>query len=148
MVCTNMLTTIIRKNIIEVSGKTYQYKDMLKSMGFKWNPNLKIWYHTDVKIGKSLRRPFVVKNLEKQYLTKNFCDDRKMDILRACKPLPSEVSEKIFKLVNPPKCWCSGDRVCINCMYACCPLATPTFCVCIHATNCAKHGRRCNGSHD
>ena len=143
-----MMSAIIRKDVIDVSGNTYKHKDMLKAMGFKWNPNLKIWYHTDVNIGKTLRRPFVVRSLEKQYLTKSVNDNRKTEILRVCKSLPTELTEVIFKLVNPPKCWCSDNMVCINCMYACCPLATPAFCVCVHATNCPKHGRRCNGSHD
>jgi hypothetical protein len=143
-----MLNALIRQSHVEVSGSTYHHREMLKRMGFQWNANLKIWYHTDVTIGNTLRRPFIVKRLDKQYITKDASDKRKMEILRVCKNLPSEISENIFKMVNPPKCRCFGDSQCINCMYACCEYATPAWCVCSHATNCPKHGRRCNGSHD
>jgi hypothetical protein len=144
-----MLSVIIRRDgSTEVSGKTYQYRQLFKDKGFKWDPRLRIWTHKDCKVVNTLGVRCSIYDMSAHFVTKDTCDKRKIAILKACDTLPTDVTKQIFKMVRPPSCQCNDNIVCFNCKYACCRLAVPTFCVCTHATQCPTHGRRCNGSHD
>lgn len=138
----------IRTNGLAISGRTYQYRDFLKSKGFKWEPNQKVWTHPDIDMRRAFSKYHKVTDLRRfQYIKKTY-EDRKVATLQVCESLPTDITKEIFKKIWFPKCRCSDKWVCSDCTYACCEKATPTFCVCTHATNCPTHGRRCNGSHD
>jgi len=138
----------IRNDGVTVSGRTYQNKEFLKSRGFKWERNQKAWTHPDVDTRLAFSRHHRIIDLRRfQYMKKAY-EDRKITSLKACESLPTDVTRNIFNMVRFPECRCYDRWVCSACTYACCEKATPTFCVCTHATKCPTHGQRCNGSHD
>jgi hypothetical protein len=142
------MEVIIHTNALVVTGKTYNNRDFLKSKGFKWNPDQKAWIHTDIDMRRVFPKYTRITDVRRLYYMKKVYEDRKVATLQACEPLPTDITKKIFNQIHFNKCRCAGKWVCSDCKYSCCEMATPTFCVCTHATNCPKHGRRCNGSHD
>lgn len=142
------MEVIIHTNSLVVTGNTYNNRDLLKRLGFMWNPNHRVWHHPDLNKTQMLPRNTRITDVRKLYFMKKAYEDRKVATLKACESLPTDITKKIFSQIHFNKCRCAGKLVCSDCRYSCCELATPTFCVCVHATNCPKHGRRCNGSHD
>jgi len=139
---------IIHTNALVVTGNTYNNRDFLKFNGFNWNRVQKVWVHTDIDMLRVFPKYTRITDVRRLYYMKKAYEDRKVTALKICKSLPVDITKDIFKKICFPKCRCSGKWVCSDCTYACCEKATPTFCVCTHATNCPTHGRRCNGTHD
>lgn len=142
------MEVIIHTNALVVTGKTYNNREFLKSKGFKWNPEQKVWVHTDLEMRRVFPRYTMITDVRRLYYMKKAYEDRKVAALKVCESLPLDVTKEIFKKVHFYKCRCNGKWVCFDCQYACCESSTPAWCVCTHATDCPKHGRRCNGSHD
>ena len=142
------MEVIIHTNALVVTGKTYPNREFLKSNGFKWNPNHKVWTHSDLNKRVIFTGYTRITDLCRLYYMKKAYEDRKVAALQVCESLPLDITKEIFKNIPFPKCGCSGSWVCFDCKYACCESSTPAWCVCTHATDCPKHGRKCNGSHD
>ena len=142
------MEAIIHTNSLVVTGNTYDNTDLLKRLGFTWNPNHRVWYHPDLNKTQMLPRNTRIYDVRKLYFMKRAYEDRKVAILKACESLPTDITKNIFSQIHFNRCRCAGKWVCFDCQYSCCELAIPILCVCLHATNCPKHGRRCNGSHD
>jgi hypothetical protein len=69
--------------------------------------------------------------------------------------IPPEINEKIMKKALAYEvggmCFCRCEQLkyqCSVCKYACCDDCIGIMCMCLQATQCHKHGFRCNGSHD
>lgn len=143
-----IMEVIIRNGDITVSGKTFNNRDFLKSLGFKWNPQNKVWSHVDTEKHRTFPRNTRITDVRRFQFMKKTYEDRKVATLKACECLPTDITKDIFNRIRFNKCMCRDNLVCWDCKYSCCEMSTPTFCVCIHATQCPNHGRRCNGSHD
>ncbi|MDB4588352.1 hypothetical protein N9095_00070 [bacterium] len=151
-----------------IYGNTFPHKDIFKSQRLRWDPQDKCWYGKNFEAVPLLKRyiPSIVINTpffkpkvpgpdshttqSKQYKTKVETERRRVAALKGLEGIPEDLCQSIVSRALPKfyGCTCSGTRTCANCHYACCDKAVGVFCVCSWATECSRHGRRCNGSHD
>ena len=153
----------------EIYGNTFKCKAVFKENRLRWNPQKKCWYGTDFQkiylIKEQVKKyneyitvhtktfrpaPKKITPPNKQYLTKKTNQKAKITALSIMNNIEPELRRKIIETAFPKiyECKCSGERTCSLCYYACCEKAQEVFCVCLCATQCPRHGRRCNGSHD
>ena len=156
----------------EIHGQTFKCKDIFKTHKMRWNPTKRCWEGTNfdaiaqmrkdlIKYRESLHvitatykaKPKPKPDLTK-YRTKRYTDQKKISTLKVLDKagLDGNMCEIIFKTAFPKgygySCRCTDTFTCSLCYYACCEKAVGVFCVCSQATECPRHGRRCNGSHD
>ena len=151
-----------------IYGQTFKHKDTFKSFRLRWDPKEKCWYGNNFEAVPALKQqlrseltvkvPFFKPKVlsakhsihSKQYKTKAETERRRVAALKGLEGIPEDLCQSIVNRALPKfyGCSCSGTRTCSNCYYACCEKAVGVFCVCLWATECVKHGRRCNGSHD
>ena len=142
-----------------IYGQTFKHKDTLKSFRLRWDPNERCWYGRNFEAipqirdqirGLTIVTPSFKPKVSKQYKTKVDTNRRMVAALKGLEGLPEDLCQGIIARALPKLygCRCSGAKTCPNCHYACCEKAVGVFCVCLWATDCIKHGRRCNGSHD
>ena len=149
-----------------IYGQTFKHKDLFKSSGLRWDPKDKCWYGRnfeaipylkwktrDIKVVTPSFKPKVSSGsatVSKQYKTKAETERRRVAALRGLDGIPEDLCQSIVNRALPKfyGCNCSGTRTCPNCYYACCEKAVGVHCVCSWASECSRHGRRCNGSHD
>lgn len=160
----------------EVHGNTFKCKDLFKSHRLRWNPTKRCWEGKDFGAIVHIRRGLkqyreklhvvtseykanpICKKIQvedaKKYRTGKYSNKCKVSALKGLSNLglDGNVCELIFKTAFPKgygySCNCTEERTCSLCYYACCEKARGVFCVCLQATQCPDHGRRCNGSHD
>lgn len=149
-----------------IYGQTFKHKDTFKSVGLRWDPNDKCWYGKNFEAIPFLKwktreltvitpsfKPKVLSAKpppSKQYKTRDETMRRRVAALKGLDGIPKDLCQSIVNCALPKfyGCNCSGTTTCVNCSYACCEKAVGVFCVCSWASECVKHGRRCNGSHD
>ncbi|MDB4588349.1 hypothetical protein N9095_00055 [bacterium] len=146
-----------------IYGETFKHKDTFKSFRLRWDPKEKCWYGNNFEVIPQMRKqirgitivtpsfkPKPKPPPSKQYKTKAETVRRRVAALKGLEGIPEDLCQIIVGRALPKfyGCYCSGTRTCINCNYACCEKAVGVFCVCRWATQCSRHGRRCNGSHD
>lgn len=148
-----------------ISGNTFAHRQFFKDRKLRWDPKAKCWYGKNFEVIPYLKwslrgelivsvptfKPSAKHSIHsKQYKTKADTDQRRVAALKGLEGLPEDLCQSIIGCALPKLygCSCSGTKTCINCSYACCEKAVGVFCVCLWATECVKHGRRCNGSHD
>ena len=147
-----------------IYGDTFKHKDTFKSRGLRWDPKEKCWYGRNFEAIPFLKwktrelhvivpvfKPKVLSvKHSKQYKTKAETERRRVAALKGLERIPEDLCQSIIGRALPKfyGCSCSETKTCINCSYACCERAVGVFCVCRWATECSRHGRRCNGSHD
>ena len=152
-----------------ISGNTFPHRQFFKERKLRWDPKEKCWYGKNFEVIPylkwSLRGEITVdvptfkpKGLSSncsaigpsKYKTKAETDRRRVAALKGLEGIPEDLCQSIIGRALPKfyGCSCSDTKTCINCSYACCEKAVGVFCVCRWATECSRHGRRCNGSHD
>jgi hypothetical protein len=152
----------------EIYRDTFKCKDVFRTHRLKWNPTKRCWVGKDFSVITHLRTglkqyreslhvvtsTYKPKPDLKKYHTKVYGDQQKISALKVLDKagLDRNICEIIFSSAFRKgfgySCRCTDKITCSLCYYACCEKATGVFCVCSQATQCPKHGRRCNGSHD
>ena len=147
-----------------IYGNTFAHRQFFKDRKLRWDPKEKCWYGKNFEaipyLKWSLRGELIISvptfkpkgkpPPSKQYKTKAETDRRRVAALKGLDGIPDDLCQSIIGRALPKfyGCECSGTKTCPNCYYACCEKAFGVFCVCSWATECSRHGRRCNGSHD
>lgn len=67
LITINDITIEIIGNWLWLSGNTYEYKDLIKSLGFRWAKSKKAWYYHSEPYHKASRKTFTLDEVRTLY---------------------------------------------------------------------------------